>query len=522
MYTRIIVFLHLIFVLPGLAYGQTPAQVIPKPQHLELAQGTFKITPTTSILVPKELLTRAKQLKYYLEPALGYDLAVNPKSGKENVIEIKLDRSLDKPGEEGYRLEITSAKITLAAFCDKGIFWGIQTLRQLLPTPILREAKVNGASWEIPCLKIEDFPRFRWRGMMLDCSRTFITKEEIKKYLEAMSLFKMNVLHMHLTDDQGWRLEIKNYPELTSISSKFHESFKEPKEYEGFYSQDDIRELIEFAAQRNIMIVPEIEMPGHTTEVFAAFPQLSCKGDTNNIHPWTKGYGIHNEVFCAGNEQTFEFLENVLDEVSALFPSEYIHIGGDEDPKMHWKACPKCQKRMADEGLKDENELQSWFVKRIEKYLNSKGKKLIGWDEIMEGGLSKSATVMYWRGWVKDVPQKVADLGNNIIMSPTSHCYFDYTYEKISTERVYSYNPVPPGFGEKQSEKVLGVQANFWSHLDRTPPRIDRQLFPRLLALAEVAWTSNNKKDWNDFKVRLQSGIKSLDILGISYTIENY
>lgn len=495
--------------------------VIPQPQLTEQFPGTFKISEKTTIIASENLILRARQLKRYLEPALGFELQCSSDTRAKNTIELKLNKSLNNLGEEGYLLKITPDKIYLAASHEKGIFYGIQTLRQLLPADIFREASVRGVGWEIPCLKIEDQPRFRWRGLMLDCSRTFITKEQIKRYLEAMSLFKMNVLHMHLTDDQGWRIEIKKYPELTSVAAKFHPSFKEPLEYQGFYSQDDLKELVEFATQRNIEIVPEIEMPGHSSEIFAAFPQFSCKGDTSKIHPFSKGVGVHNEILCAGNDETFKFIDNILDEVVTLFPSQYIHIGGDEAPKKMWKECPKCQKRISEEGLKDENELQSWFVKRVEKYLNSKGKKLIGWDEITEGGLSPGATVMYWRGWVKEVPQKVAELGNNMIMTPTSHCYFDYPNEKISTEQIYSYNPVPEGFGFNEIGKVLGVQANFWSHIDRTPPRIDRQLFPRLLALSEIAWTYQNKKEWSNFRKRMYFRLKSLDILGISYFNEN-
>jgi len=521
MKNSILLFALLLMLISTGSFGQTTLSIIPKPQRLEQLPGVFNVTNTTTVLAPFQLKKIVKQLRVYLEPALGFDLNEAISSAKRNVIELKLEKQTNRFGAEAYSLVISPDKITLSAATEKGIFWGIQTLRQLLPYQINRSAVVKGVAWEIPCVRIEDNPRFKWRGLMLDCSRTFIPKEQVKKYLEAMSYFKMNVLHMHLTDDQGWRLEIKKYPELTSVCSKFHDSFKEPKEYQGYYSQDDIRELVEFAAQRNIEIVPEIEMPGHTTEVFAAFPQLSCTGDTLKIHPWTKGAGVHNEVFCAGKEQTFEFLENVLKEVADLFPSTYIHIGGDEAPKMYWKACPKCQARIKENGLKDENELQSWFVKRIEKYLNNKGKKLIGWDEIMDGGLSSSATVMYWRAWDKSVVQKIPLIGNDIVMTPTSHCYFDYTYEKISSERVYSYEPIPAGMSSDKAKKILGIQANFWSHLDRTAPRIDQQLFPRIIALAEVAWTDQDKKDWSDFKTRLDSKIKYLDIIGINYFGKN-
>ena len=501
---------------PVFLSGQTILPIIPQPNNLIVNQGVFTISQEVTVLVPDYLKSRAVQLNNYLGPALGYELAITS-HGKKNGIEFRLDKNLEHLGNEGYQLSITPEKVMVTAFREKGIFWGIQTIRQLLPEQINRAATVKGVKWELPCLSMEDVPRFRWRGLMLDCSRTFIAKEEVKKYIEAMSYFKMNVLHMHLTDDQGWRLEIKKYPELTAIASKFHPSFNEPEEYQGFYSQEDIKELVEFASQRNVEIVPEIEMPGHTYDIFAAFPSLSCKGDTSKIHPWIKGEGVHNEILCAGNDQTFVFLEKVLDEVVALFPSQYVHIGGDEAPKANWKNCEKCQKRIKAEGLKDENELQSWFVKRIEKYLNRKGKKLIGWDEIMDGGLSKSATVMYWRNWDKSVAQRIPTIENDIVMTPTSHCYFDYTYKQISTEKIYNFNPVFNPDATSDPKNILGVQANFWSHLDRTPPRIDRQLFPRLLALAETGWTVPAQKDWNNFNQRMQSKFKYLEMKDIYY-----
>ncbi|MEI6139200.1 MAG: beta-N-acetylhexosaminidase [Mariniphaga sp.] len=518
---RIVLLLQILISLTVFVSAQTTVRVIPKPISILEEKGVFTISSATNLAAPEVLKKRALQLRNYIAPALGYDLTIISKPRGKNEIEFRVDKSLKNLGEEGYQLNVTPAKIILSAFSEKGIFWGIQTIRQLLPEQIHRSSMVNGVAWELPCLSIEDNPRFKWRGLMLDCSRTFISKEEVKKYIEVLSFFKMNVLHMHLTDDQGWRIEIKKYPELTRIASRFHPSYNEPEEYQGFYSQEDMKEIIGFAADRNVEIVPEIEMPGHSYEVFAALPQLSCKGDTAIIHPWTRGAGIHNEIFCAGKDQTFVFLENILDEITTLFPSQYVHIGGDEAPKAHWKTCEKCQKRIKDLGLKDENELQSWFVKRIEKYLNSKGKKLIGWDEIMDGGLSKSATVMYWRSWDKSVAQKIPSIENDIVMTPTSHCYFDYTYEKISTEKMYAFNPVFNKNQPNDNKNILGVQANFWSHLDRTAPRIDRQLFPRLLALAEVGWTQNDRKDWGDFKARLDSKLKILDTMGIYYFGKN-
>ncbi|HLO82350.1 MAG TPA: beta-N-acetylhexosaminidase [Chitinophagaceae bacterium] len=485
--------------------------IIPQPLSLVKGEGFFTVNHKTVIVAARGLETRAMFFRDLLKPAMGFEIPVIEKPVRENYISLVADASL---GAEAYQLEVTKNHITVKAGNEQGIFWGLQTLRQLLPLDVLREAPVQ-TSWTIPVVKINDKPQFKWRGLMLDVSRTFMNKEQVKKYIDALSYFKLNVLHMHLTDDQGWRLEIKKYPLLTEKASRFDTSFHEPPEYEGYYTQADMKELIAYAALRNVEIVPEIEMPGHSSEVFAAYPELSCKGDTLKIHPWTKGYGVHKDVFCAGNDDTFKFLEAVLDEVVQLFPSKFVHVGADEVPKEFWKNCPKCQKRIKDEGLKDENELQSWTVRRMEKYLNSKGKKLVGWDEILEGGLSKSATVMYWRGWLKDIPAKVLEQGNDMIMSPTTHFYIDYTNEKISTQRVYSYQA--PFMDGKGAEKILGVQVNFWSHLDRTVPRIDRQLFPRVIALAEVGWSQQATRNWEEFKPRLQSKLHVLDIMGIYY-----
>ena len=352
---------------------------------------------------------------------------------------------------------------------------------------------------------------------MIDYSRTFWNMSHTKKYIDAVSYYKMNKLHMHLTDDQGWRIDIDKYPALTEKASRFDTVYHEPQEREGYYSKDDIRELVRYAETRNVELIPEIEMPGHTTEVFAAYPELSCTGDTLSIHPFFKGPGIHKEIFCAGREETFRFLENVLSEVTELFPSPYVHIGGDEAPKAMWQTCPDCQKVMEEYDMKDEDELQSWFISRIEEYLNSKGKKLIGWDEIMEGGLSKTATVMYWRGRNEQTPLIAASQGNDVIMTPTSHCYFDYSYQTISTEKVYSYNPLPDNLDKQYSEHILGVQANFWSHIDRTEPKMDRQIFPRLLAMAEVGWAEGLNKNWENFNIRLKHHYKSLSLLEIYY-----
>jgi hexosaminidase len=352
---------------------------------------------------------------------------------------------------------------------------------------------------------------------MIDYSRTFWRKDITENILDALSYYKMNKLHMHLTDDQGWRLEIDKYPALTEIGSRFDTIYNEPEEKQGYYSKDDIDEIVRYAAARNVEIIPEIEMPGHALAVLAAFPELSCTGETPKIHPFSTGPYIHEEILCAGKEETYEFLESVLDEVAGLFPSQYIHIGGDEAPKAEWKKCPDCQRAIKENGLKDEHELQSWFIKRVENYLNSKGKKLIGWDEITEGGLSKTATMMFWRGWMEDALLTAVNQGNDVIMSPTTHCYFDYTYETTSVEKVYSYEPLSDKLEDINPEHILGVQANFWSHIDRDVPKMHRQIFPRILALAEVGWTERGKRNWDNFSSRLKHHYKTLELLDLYY-----
>jgi len=491
--------------------------IIPYPVKVERHKGFFDLNSNTIITHGKGLNLKAKQLKDYLDPATGFDIEIAESNIHSSQIILKLNENLGDLGIEGYTLEVTQNKILIEAFHPKGIFFAFQTLLQLLPRDIMRSTKVDYMEWHIPNCSINDKPRFEWRGLMIDYSRTFWNKRITKKYIDAMAFYKLNKLHMHLTDDQGWRIEINKYPKLTEIASKFDTSYHEPIVREGFFSQADINEIITYAEERNIEIIPEIEMPGHSSEVFSVYPELSCKGDITKIHPFTLGPGIHKEIFCAGNDNTFVFLRNVLSEIIEIFPSKYIHIGGDEAPKDHWKECAKCQHRIKDEGLLDENELQSWFIEQIEDYISASSKTIIGWDEIVEGGLSKTATIMYWRTWEKHVPDFAVKHGNNIIMTPTSHCYFDYTYETISTEKVYSFNPIPEDFDNIYEKKILGVQANFWSHLNRIESEMDIQIFPRILALAEVGWLKESNKNWVDFTLRLNHHLKTLDIMDINF-----
>jgi len=490
--------------------------IIPRPTQISFFEGIFEMNDKTSIKVSQDLIPVAEQLRSFLCPASGYLLPVNKRKSGGNVIllELKEDPSL---GHEGYEINISEKKVIITAQTKKGIFWGMQTLRQLFTEDILRKAEIPGRTWTLPCVKITDKPRFSWRGLMIDYSRTFWNKSVTERYIDAISYYKMNKIHMHLTDDQGWRLQIDSYPGLTGKASRFDTIYHEPGEREGYYTKEDIRELVKYAEARNVELIPEIEMPGHSLAILSAYPELSCTGEAHSIHPFFKGPGIHEDILCAGKEQTYEFIENVLDEVIELFPSEYVHIGGDEAPKAKWHSCPDCQKMIKEQGLKNEEDLQSYFIRRIEKHLNSKGKKLIGWDEITEGGLSTTATMMFWRGWAEDALLTAVNQGNDVIMTPTTHCYFDYTYETIPVEKVYSFEPLSGKFKDTDPKHFLGVQANFWSHIDRNEPGMDRQIFPRLIALAEVGWTDPGNKSLEDFSKRLNQHYKSLDLLDVYY-----
>lgn len=404
-----------------------------------------------------------------------------------------------RPGIAGYTLDVTPAGVAIAAADPTNAFYARQTLAQLT------------VSNRVPCVRIVDQPRFPWRGLMLDCSRTFQSLDYLRQTVDRIAAYKMNVLHLHLTDDQGWRIEIRKHPELTRKAARFSPKYGEPDSHQGFYTQAQLRELVSYAAERGVTIVPEIEMPGHSLEVLVCYPELSCTGRIpDDIFPFFKGPGITPDILCAGNEDTFAFLEHVIDEVVAVFPSPFIHIGGDEAPKTRWKACPKCQARIKAERLKDEDELQSYFIRRIEKYILGKNRRLIGWSEILQGGLAPNAAVMDWIGGADRATRE----GHDAVMSPTSHCYFDYPYATISPERAYGFEPCA-GLGPYQAKHVLGLQANFWSHIDREPELVDQQLFPRLLALAERGWAPAGVRDWPAFSARLRAQVPRLREMGV-------
>jgi len=466
--------------------------IIPYPVKVEKGEGYFILSANTKIIYDKALDERGSVFCEIIEGRIGFQLSKGTSNDSKSVIVLKIDNKSNLP-EEGYTLQVSTNKVEITSPSPKGIFYGMQSLQQLI------ERDYKTGAFKAQVVAIEDYPRFGWRGLMLDVSRTFLNKNLVKRYIDLLSYFKLNTLHWHLTDDQGWRIEIKRYPRLTTVGSKFD---PEHNEMGGYYTQEDIREIIEYAALRNVTIVPEIELPGHACAAIAAYTNLSCSGIRPRIHPFFMGPGVHTEIFCAGKNEVYEFIYNVLDEVAALFPSPYIHIGGDEAPKDEWKKCPHCQKKMQENGLNNEEELQSYFVKRIGEHLRKKNKTLIGWDEIMEGGkLKGDEVVMNWRGWhAKQNESAIADKKFKVISCPTSHCYFDYSYQITDTKKVYSYEPVPENATSDVASNYIGVQANFWSHIDRCENGIDRMLFPRLFALAEVGWSKPENKNWQRFK----------------------
>ena len=427
----------------------------------------------------------------------------------------------------------TPNSVVVRAPHQTGLFYGVQTLLQLLPPEIFSSNVVANVSWEIPCLHIEDKPRFKWRGLMLDVSRHFFNKDEVERLLDEMALHKLNTFHWHLVDDQGWRIEIKKYPKLTEVGAwranigfgmepRASAAYGPDGRYGGFYTQDDIREVVKYAAARHITVVPEIEMPGHSSAALAAYPQFSCTGGP--FEPPLIG-GVFDGIYCPAKEQTFKFIEDVLSEVFELFPGKYIHIGGDEVPKETWKNSAECQALMKREGLKDEEELQSWFIRRIEKFINAHGRTLIGWSEILQGGLAQNATVMDWIGG----GEKAARSGHDAVMTPTSYCYFDHyqsTDQKnepyaiggyLPLKKVYSFEPVPKDLAAEFQHHILGPQANLWTEYIPNFRQVEYMMFPRACALAEVGWSPQSARDWSDFQRRLAVQEKRLAELGVNY-----
>lgn len=503
-------FLFLVFVLSFLNGNSQNFQqnnsIIPAPNFYKLTGDSIRINGKVQVNFSNKNYSE-KELK----SAKILESAFNSQNfSKKSNIKIELNTDVNFKSKEGYKIEISSNKISISGK-EEGLFYAVQTLLQLLPNKISSEIK-------LPCVVIEDYPRYSYRGLHLDVCRHFFSVAVIKDFIRQMSSYKLNNFHWHLTDDQGWRIEIKKYPKLmevgskraqTLVGNKFERSpfFFDGNPYGGFYTQEEIKEVVKFAEDNYVNVIPEIEMPGHASAAVSAYPNLACFPDRN--YKVVESWGVFEDVFCAGKDETFTFLEDVLTEVMALFPSKNIHIGGDECPKTRWKACPNCQKRIATLGLKDEHELQSYFIKRIEKFLNANGRQIFGWDEILEGGLAPNAAVMSWRGESGGI--HAAKLKHPVVMTPEQTVYFDYnqgyspneplTVGRLSTlEKVYNYNPTPvDSLNVEEQKYIIGVQANLWSEYLTNPAKLNYMLYPRIFALAEISWTETSNKNYNHF-----------------------
>lgn len=506
--------------------------IIPAPLSYNAEEGSVRLDAKTIIVADADARPVAERLREELRPATGWALPIHAKTGK-HAISLIFDNTNASYGPEGYRLETTDDGVNIIANTQAGLFYGVQTLRQMLPVQAFDRTVQHDVEWNVPRVKMFDKPRFPWRGMHLDVSRHFEPMSFIERFIDWLAVHKMNVFHWHLVDDGGWRIEIKKYPKLTDVGawrvqqpvkwdySNLHFPGKNSgqKMYGGFYTQDEIRKIVKYAQDRYITIVPEIEMPGHSTELVASYPELGCSPSAEIKAKYIAGTGNDQpSMVCAGKPAVREFYKNVLTEVMGLFPSKFIHIGGDEVPKDLWAQCPDCQTRKKAKGLKTEEELQSDFIRDMDSFLVSKGRRLIGWDEILEGGLADNAAVMSWRGISGGIA--AAQAGKDVVMSPTSHCYFDFSYASTSTEHVYSYEPIPTELSEAQAKHVLGAQANIWTEWIATPQEVERMMFPRAAALAEAVWTEPTKKDWADFSRRLVTHYQRLDRLGINYYVE--
>lgn len=506
----------LLFVLAFLLLVSCKKQeitIIPMPAKIIEGKGTFTITKTTKICFDKEDSSAFKVSAYFSDLLKGVglntsNLEYTDISTVKNFILFTHQGVSDTLGDEGYELIVNRESITIKAKTGAGYFYGVQTLRQFMPIGFEKSGSAFNKI-KIPAVTIVDKPRFQWRGMNFDCCRHFMSKDFVKRYIDLLAYHKMNIFHWHLTEDQGWRIEIKKYPKLTSVGAWRTEA--DGSKYGGFYTHEDIKEVVKYAADRFVNIVPEIEMPGHSTAALAAYPQFSCTGGPFKVET---NWGVFKDIYCAGNDSTFIFMQNILDEVVSLFPYQYIHIGGDEAPKYRWEHCVKCQARLKKEKLANEEELQKYFISRIARYLETKNRRIIGWDEILDGGIPDLATVQSWRGF--DGARTAALAGVNAIVSPTSHCYFDYPIESVDLQKVYSFEPIPSGLTSAQQKHIIGGECNMWS--ERAPQEIvDAKMFPRTLAIAEVLWSPTHNRDYKEFHNRVQKHYERLDELGVMY-----
>lgn len=514
-------------VIPCLAAPVMTADynVVPLPNSVTMTgDKPFELTTSTTVAYPegnKDMERNAQFLARYVNDATGMTLSVVPGKAKKG-IRLVLDKKVS--GEEAYTIQVDKKCVTIAGSTPKGVFYGVQTLRKSLPVGAATVVR-------LPSVKISDSPRFVHRGMMLDCSRHFFPLEFVKRYIDLIAMHNMNVFHWHLSDDQGWRIEIKKYPELTIKGSRrsgtvigYNTALDDSIPYGGYYTQEQAREIVEYARQRYVTVIPEIDMPGHMLAALATYPELGCTGGPYEVgHRW----GIYKDVLCVGNDKIYDFCEGVLDEIMQIFPSKLIHIGGDETPTEVWEKCPKCIKRAEDNNM-TVKQVQSYFTSRIEKYVNSRGRRIIGWDEILGGDISQSAVIQSWRDTKHG--RIAAEAGHDVIMSPTSHCYFDYSqadeknskYEPtlcggyIPVEKVYAFEPCDENLSESSRPHILGVQANIWAEYLLYPNQVEYQALPRMAALAEVQWTSG-KKDYQAFLKRLNRLVNFYDLYKLTY-----
>jgi hexosaminidase len=530
------------------AVAQDNLNIVPRPAEVRVRKGSFYLSPATVLVIKNGVDDNTADLfNSNIKKRFGFVLK-KVKSAAKNYIQFTTLQTLLPGKEAAYILNVTANGILVNGQTASGTFAGMQTLLQMLPYN--SKPKTANNSLSIPQLSITDHPRFQYRGMHLDVARHFMPVDFVKKYIDYLAAYKYNTFHWHLTDDQGWRIEIKKYPLLTqaggwrngTIIGRYPGTGNDNKQHGGFYTQEQIKEVVKYAADRYITVIPEIEMPGHASAAIAAYPQLSCFPEEDTKIPsdcvWSgaaKGkmvqqtWGVFEDVF-APTDYTFSFLQNVLDEVIRLFPSKYIHIGGDECPKEAWKRSEFCQQLIKENNLKDEHGLQSYFINRIEKYLNGKGRNIIGWDEILEGGLAPNATVMSWRGEEGGI--EAAKQNHDVVMTPGSHCYIDHSQSKnedsvtiggyLPLEKVYSYEPVPAVLNAEQAKHILGAQANLWTEYIEYPRKVEYMMFPRMMALSEVLWSPKEKRDWNDFERRLPALFERLDKQGINYSKAYY
>ena len=510
--------------------------IIPAPAKMETHEGVFQLNSKTRICTDRASRATGEYLAERLRKATGYPIEISSRKPEAGAIQITTQDANAALGDEGYELNVTPTSAVIRAPKPAGAFYGAQSLLQLLPPEVFGETKSEGVAWQMPAVTIEDQPRFKWRGLMLDVGRHFFSKAEVERYLDTMAVHKLNTFHWHLVDDQGWRIEIKKYPKLTEVGAwRSGVGFGLKKEdsiaygsdgrYGGFYTQKEIREVVAYAAKLHINIVPEIEMPGHSVAALAAYPQFSCSGEPRTTDA---AAGVNHGIYCPARPETYQFLQDVLTEVMRLFPSPYIHIGGDEVPKANWKKCERCQALIKSENLRGEHELQSYFVQRMEKFVSSQGRHLMGWSEIREGGLAKGAAIMDWIGGGAEAAAE----GHDVVMSPASpvsYAYFDYYQSKdtqsepkaiggfLPLERVYQFEPIPAALKPELQPHILGAQGNLWTEYIATAACLDYMTYPRACAMAEVTWSPKAARDWDGFNSRLQTHLRRLKYAGVGY-----